>query len=38
MSKLFAQLKLDGRIDLLDNHLAGDELNLTFFPPKPKKN
>jgi modulator of FtsH protease HflK len=37
MGKLFAKLKAEGRIDLLDNHLAGDELNITIFPPQPKK-
>jgi membrane protease subunit HflK len=37
IGKLFAQLKAEGRIDLLDNHLAGDELNITIFPPQPKK-
>ena len=37
IGKLFAQLKAEGRIDLLDNHLAGDELNITIFPPQPRK-
>jgi modulator of FtsH protease HflK len=37
IGKLFAQLKAEGRIDLLDNRLAGDELNITIFPPQPKK-
>jgi membrane protease subunit HflK len=37
IGKLFAKLKAEGRIDLLDNHLAGDELNITVFPPQPKK-
>jgi membrane protease subunit HflK len=37
MGKLYARLKKDGRIDLLDHHLAGDELNITFFPPRPGK-
>jgi hypothetical protein len=37
IGKLFAKLKAEGRIDLLDNHLAGDELNITVFPPQPAK-
>jgi membrane protease subunit HflK len=37
IGKLFAQLKEHGRVDLLDNHLARDELNITIFPPQPKK-
>jgi membrane protease subunit HflK len=37
IGKLFAKLKAEGRIDLLDNHLAGDELNITVFPPQPRK-
>jgi membrane protease subunit HflK len=37
MGKLFATLKESGRIDLLDNHLAADGLDITLFPPMPKK-
>jgi modulator of FtsH protease HflK len=37
MGKLYAKLKKGGRVDLLDHHLAGDELNITFFPPQPRK-
>ena len=38
MGKLFAGLKKDGRIDLLDNNLAGDGMDITLVPPLPKKN
>jgi membrane protease subunit HflK len=37
MSKLFAQLRKDGRIDLLDRHLGADGLDITVMPPVPKK-
>lgn len=37
MGKLFGQLKETGRIDLLDNHLGADGLDITVFPPMPKK-
>jgi membrane protease subunit HflK len=37
MGRLFAQLKENGRIDLLDNHLGKDGLDITMFPPLPKK-
>lgn len=37
MGKLFTQLKDAGRIDLLDKHLGGDGLDITVFPPLPKK-
>ena len=37
MSRLFAQLKENGRIDFLDNHLGKDGLDITLFPPMPKK-
>lgn len=32
--KLFARLKQNGRIDLLDHHLGGDGLDLFMAPPK----
>ncbi len=37
MGKLFARLKETGRIDLLDNHLGADGLDITVFPPMPRK-
>lgn len=37
MGKLFETLKKGGRIDLLDHHLAGDELNLMQMPFSPRK-
>jgi membrane protease subunit HflK len=37
MSALFAKLKGEGRVDLLDNHLAGDGLDITVMPPMPNK-
>jgi len=37
MGKLFARMKETGRIDLLDNHLGADGLDITTFPPMPKK-
>jgi membrane protease subunit HflK len=37
MSKLFARMKDNGRIDLLDNHLGSDGLDITLVPPLPKK-
>jgi membrane protease subunit HflK len=37
MGKLFAKMKADGRLDLLDNHLAGDGLDITVAPPLPKR-
>jgi modulator of FtsH protease HflK len=37
MSKLFSRLKENGAIDLLDNHLSPDGLDITVFPPMPKK-
>ena len=38
MSKVFLKMKSNGRIDLLDNHLAGDALDISlFFPQTPKK-
>jgi membrane protease subunit HflK len=38
MGKLFAKLKETGRVDLLDNQLGADGLDITVFPPMPKKN
>jgi membrane protease subunit HflK len=37
MGKLFESLKKAGRIDLLDHHLAGDELNIMQMPVPRKK-
>jgi len=37
MSSLFAKLKEQGRVDLLDKHLAGDGLDITIMPPLPGK-
>jgi len=37
MGKLFARLQETGRIDLLDNHLGAEGLDITVFPPMPKK-
>jgi modulator of FtsH protease HflK len=37
MGKLFARLKETGRLDLLDNHLGADGLDITTFPPMPRK-
>jgi membrane protease subunit HflK len=37
MGKLFARMKDTGRIDLLDNRLAGDGLDITVLGPQPKK-
>ena len=37
MGKLFARLKETGHLDLLDNHLGADGLDITTFPPLPKK-
>ncbi len=37
MGKLLATMKKDGRVDLLDNHLAGDGLDITLSPALPKK-
>jgi hypothetical protein len=35
--KLFANLKANGQIGLLDHHLGPDGLDLTIAPPVPKK-
>src|SRR5262249_50781624 len=37
VGKLLAKMKESGRIDLLDNHLAGDGLDITVAPALPKK-
>ncbi len=37
MGKLFARMKANGQIDLLDHHLGADGLDLTVFPPSPRK-
>lgn len=37
IGRLFARMRENGRIDLLDHHLAGDGLNITQFPPLPRK-
>ncbi|GIW81090.1 MAG: hypothetical protein KatS3mg105_2897 [Gemmatales bacterium] len=37
MGQLFAQLKDNGQLDLLDKHLSGDGLDITLFPPMPGK-
>jgi membrane protease subunit HflK len=37
MGKLFTSMRDNGRIDLLDHHLGGDGLDITVFPPAPKK-
>ncbi|HEV3448920.1 MAG TPA: SPFH domain-containing protein [Gemmataceae bacterium] len=37
ISKIFAKLRDNGRIDLLDDHLSGDGLDITIAPPLPKK-
>jgi membrane protease subunit HflK len=38
MSRLYARMRAGGQIDLLDHHLAADGLDITQFPPQPKKN
>jgi membrane protease subunit HflK len=37
MSKLFRRMKDNGQLDLLDHHLGSDGLDLTVFPPLPRK-
>jgi membrane protease subunit HflK len=37
VGKLFARLKENGRIDLLDNHIGADGLDITLSPPLPSK-
>ena len=38
ISRLYARMRAGGRIDLLDHHLGADGLDITQFPPLPKKN
>jgi modulator of FtsH protease HflK len=38
MSRIYARMRAGGQIDLLDHHLAADGLDITQFPPQPKKN
>lgn len=37
MSKLYERMRQNGRIDLLDNRLSADGLDITQFPPLPRK-
>jgi membrane protease subunit HflK len=37
MSRLYARMRQNGRIDLLDNHLGGKGLDITQIPPLPRK-
>jgi hypothetical protein len=37
MNRLYARMRVNGRIDLLDHRLSGDGLDITQFPPIPKK-
>jgi regulator of protease activity HflC (stomatin/prohibitin superfamily) len=37
MGVVFAQLRDQGRIDLIDNHVGGDGLDIIQFPPSPKR-
>jgi membrane protease subunit HflK len=37
IGKLFARMKDNGQLDLLDKHLAGDGLDITVIPPSPRK-
>jgi membrane protease subunit HflK len=37
IGKILLQMKDNGRVDLLDNHLSGDGLDITVAPPLPKK-
>ena len=37
MGRLFSRLREAGRLDLLDNHLGGDGLDISVFPPMPAK-
>jgi membrane protease subunit HflK len=38
MNRLYTRMRANGRIDLLDHRLSGDGLDITQFPPMPKKN
>jgi membrane protease subunit HflK len=37
MGRLFTRMKLNGQLDLLDNHLGADGLDITHAPPLPRK-
>jgi modulator of FtsH protease HflK len=37
MTRIYAQMRATGRIDLLDHHLTGEGLSIVQFPPLPKK-
>jgi membrane protease subunit HflK len=37
MGNLFSRMKENGALDLLDNHLGADGLDITVFPPVPKR-
>jgi len=37
MTRLYAQMRATGRIDLLDHHLTGEGLSIVQFPPLPRK-
>jgi membrane protease subunit HflK len=37
MNRLYARMRQNGRIDLLDHRLSGDGLDITQFPPMSKK-
>lgn len=37
MGRVFARLKENGRLDLLDNHVGPDGLDLTLFGPQPRR-
>jgi membrane protease subunit HflK len=37
MGSLFSRMKENAALDLLDNHLGADGLDITVFPPVPKK-
>jgi membrane protease subunit HflK len=37
MGEVFKQLRVNGRLDLLDHHLGGDGINLIQVPPLPPK-
>jgi hypothetical protein len=37
MGSLFSRMKENAALDLLDNHLGADGLDITVFPPVPKR-
>lgn len=37
MTRMYAQMRATGRIDLLDHYLTGEGLSIVQFPPLPKK-